>query len=266
MRIGLAALLVLAVLAIPAFADQGGIPHDPHKAEHTCVVGLTNSDGLSGVFDTATVGTWEQEVGEDGQVHFIYSFSDTEGYDILAGDGTTVIGTVYSLNYDAKPDPQVILNFSCKAGSADTTFSFKSAVDVIPQLVNPMARASASLTLTDNSVPSNGAYATGLFGGKVYQARYNTTSVFTSLVDGFSVPAGSLTMSENYPLDGISYTSIAGTVTQMEAEYKFVLKRYDSASGTSNFVILPNVPEPSSILALATAMCGLVGFVVRKRK
>lgn len=260
------AILVLVALTMPAWGDAGGIPDDPHHTRFSCALGLTNADGLRGTFDTSNVGTWMPMTGEDGQQHIVYSFSDVNGYDIIANDGLTVIGTIYSLGYDAKPDPQVILNFSCKAGAADTTFSFKTGTDVTAQVVDPVARASASLTLTDNSVPSNGAYATGNFGGKVYQATYNTTSVFTSLVNSFSVNAGSTTASDNDPLDGISYRPVAGSITRMDAEYNFVLKKFDSASGTSNYVMLASVPEPSSILALAMGMCGLIGFAVRKRR
>jgi len=266
MKLCIAAVFFLSVLVMPAWA-QGGLPHDPSDAIHTVAVGLTNSDGLSGTFDTSTIGTWDEGLGEDGQLHFYYDFASEAGYDVLALDNLTVIGTIYSLNYEAKPEPQVILNFSCKAGRANTTFSYKSAVSVIPPLTNASARASASMTLTDNSVPTNGVFANGNYSGKVYQARYNTTSVFTNLVSSFSGPSGSPISTENDPLDGISYRAIPGTITEMEAEYNFVLQAYDSASGTSNYVILGTpVPEPSSMLALATAMIGLIGFGVKRRR
>ena len=266
MRVFIVAVLLLAVFAFPAWGDVGGIPHNPHDAEHTTVVGLTTEDGYSGAFDTSTNGTWEEVTGEDGQLHWMYDFYDPDGYDIVANDGSgTVIGEIISLNYDGKPDPQVQLGFSCRARASNTTFSFKSSIGVVPQITNAIARATASVTLTDSS--ENGAFITGLFGGKAYQARYNTSSVFTSLVSSFTVTGGGTTMSENDPVDGVSYRPVAGTITQMEAEYNFILKAWDSASGTSNFIMLGEpVPEPSSMLALASGMIGLIGFGVRKRR
>lgn len=266
MRIGVVVLLLLCAITMPAWGIEGGIPADPHHTKFSCTLGLTNENGLTGTFDTACIGSWDVVLGEDGQQHIAYSFSSTDGYDILATDGVTVLGTIYQLGFDAKPDPQVVLNFACKAGAADTTFSFTTGTDVLPTLTNPLARASASLTLTDNSVPANGVYANGAFGGKVYEATYNTTGVFTTLVNGFGLAGGSNTASENDPLDGISYRLVSGTVTRMDAEYRFVLKKYDSASGTSNYVMLANVPEPSSVLAFATGLIGIVGLIVRKRQ
>lgn len=267
MKFFIVAVLLFTVFALPAWGDAGGIPHNPHDAVHTCAIGVTNEDGKSGTFDTSTNGSWAETIGEDGQLHFTYDFYSETGYDILSTDGTgTVLGTIYSLNYDGKPDPQVIVNFSCKAGATDSTFSFITSIGVIPTITDPIAKASASLTLTDNSVPSNGAYANGYFGGDCYQARYNNGTVFTSLVSGFGIDSGSQTASENDPFDGSSYRTVFGTVTQMEAEYKFTLKKYDSASGTSNFVMLPTVPEPSSMLGLGSALIGLIGFGLRKRR
>ncbi|MEN6520603.1 MAG: PEP-CTERM sorting domain-containing protein [Armatimonadota bacterium] len=256
-------VLVLTLFALPALSASADEPKDTAS---TFVIDIMNTNGQLGTFNTATIGTWENVIGENGNPRTTYSFTSANGYDVLSTDGNTVLGTIYSLNFEGEEDPQVIVNFSCKAGSADTTFSFKNTTDVVPTITNPIARASASLTLTDNSVPTNGSYATGAFDGSCYQARYNNGTVFTNLVDGFSITGGSLTSSNNDPVDGVSYRQVSGTVTQMEAEYRFTLKKYDSASGTSNFVMLPSVPEPSSMLGLGSALIGLIGFGLKKRK
>lgn len=267
LKLAVITALSLCVAQGIAYADQGGIPHNPHEAKHTTTIGVTNEDGLTGTFDTSTVGSWDEITGENGQLQFVYDFYDPNGYDIIANDGTTVLGTIFSLNYVGEPDPQVIVNFSVRAGAKASTFSFLSGIDVVPQLTNPLAKASASLTLTDNSVPANGAYVTGSFGNKAYRASYNNGTVFSDLVNSFSILGGSQTNSENYPLDGISFMPVPGTVTHMEAEYRFVLKAYDSASGTSNFVMIPNeVPEPGSVAALATGMTALLGVALKRKK
>lgn len=267
LKVALIAAFGLCIAQASALAQEGGSPSNPFECKPAVAIGVTNEDGLTGTFDTSVLGTWDQIIGENGQTQYVYDFYDPNGYNIIANDATTILGTVFSLNYVGEPDPQVIVNFSIRAGSKAATYSFTSAIDVSPQITNPLARASASLTLTDNSVPANGAYVTGAFGNKVYRASYNNGTVFKDLVDSFSIAAGSKTNDENYPLDGTTFVPVPGTVTHMEAEYRFVLKAFDSASGTSSFVMIPNeVPEPGSMAAIATGMTALFGMALKRRK
>lgn len=272
MRLCLVAVLVFALFVVPAaWADKGGIPHNPHDAVHTVTIGIVNEFGVAGTFNPLSVADFQEVTGEDGQLHFYYEYNapDQEtGLALMANDGVTVLGYLMNLVMDGKPDPQIVLNFACKAApGAASTFSFISSVDVVPYLENASAYADATVTLTDNSVPLNGATITGLFGGDIYQARYNDGTVFTNLVAGFSNPVGTRqqTLGESDPLTG--YTALGGTVTKTTAEYKFTLSRNDSASGTSQFVIIgTQVPEPSSILGCCAGLIGMIGFAVRRRR
>jgi hypothetical protein len=157
-------------------------------------------------------------------------------------------------------DPEVGIEFGVRANSSATTFSILSEVVVFAPMVNPTAYASAGVTLTDRT-PTAGATITGLFaGGKTHQARYNGSSVFANLVSGFSIGSGSQTNSEEYG-NAFSMITINDTLTSIESEFKFTLSGKDSASGTSNFVV---VPEPSSIIALVGGLGSLLAF--RRRR
>jgi hypothetical protein len=55
-------------------------------------------------------------------------------------------------------------------------------------------------------------------------------------------------------------SSIAGLVTDIQAEYQFTLSANDSASGTSRFEV---VPEP---VAMHLALLGIVGLLLARRR
>ena len=165
---------------------------------------------------------------------------------------------VTDLTLTMNADPDVGIEFGVRANSSATTFTILSEVVTFGALVNPTAYASAAVTLTDKS-PS-GASITGLFGGKTHQARYNGSSVFADLVSGFSIISGTQTNSEEYG-NAFSMITINDTLTSIESEFKFTLSGKDSASGTSNFVV---VPEPSSIIALVGGLGSLLAF--RRRR
>jgi hypothetical protein len=209
-----------------------------------------------------------------------YSVTVTAGSDVAVFSGTGETGTdgsfqrvlvnsdqaiggafIENLVLKINSDPEVGVEFGVRAGSSAETISILSDVVTFSALVNPQAYASAGVTLTDRTFPANGAAITGGFdGGKVHQARYNGSTVFANLVKGFSIPGGTLTMDEEKG-NQFSMITINDTLTSIESEFKFTLSALDSASGTSNFVV---VPEPSSIIALVGGLGSLLAF--RRRR
>jgi hypothetical protein len=175
---------------------------------------------------------------------------------LIGADG--VLGTITELSYQSNSDPFVNLQFAVQAGNTDTTFDITSAVVSFTALNNPWAYASAGVTLTGDS---DGATITGLLdGGSVYQATYNSSTVFASLVSGFTIPADqTVTQPGRYPASGT--VTIPTSVSSIQSEFKFTLSALDQASGTSRFEVV--VPEPATISLL---VLGGLAMLRRNRK
>lgn len=152
-------------------------------------------------------------------------------------------------------DPQVLLNFGVTAGAIDTTFTISSATVNFGALLNPSASASAAVTLTDGN--GNGATFTGGYAGNTLSYTADTDlGNYAQLVP--NVSAGSFLSNTS---SGWTALPIVGSVTQMSSEFKFTVTKFDSASGTSNFTI---VPEPAGLLAMASGLLGMAGLLRRR--
>jgi len=175
---------------------------------------------------------------------------------IMAGD--VRLATLQGLSIQSDYEPYINLRFSVEASGTDTTFDINSAVVSFDPLLNPQAYASAGVTLTSDS---DGATITGLFpGGKNYQARYNGTSVYANLVDGFAISGNkTLTNSDRQPASG--YGPISGTLSSIQSEFNFTLSALDQASGTSRFEV---VPEPATLTLVAFGL--MAGLARRFRR
>ncbi|QOJ13627.1 MAG: PEP-CTERM sorting domain-containing protein [Planctomycetia bacterium] len=200
---------------------------------------------------------WAYAAGE-GNVGIEILARDQHGNPVMDGDGRPIVlGELRSAEIELVEDPQVNLGFTLVAGNAaTTTFLVQSALLSFPTLTNPMAETSGTLTVTD-SFGFNGATMGRLLANAgQYRSEYNgfvpTGTTFADLIDSFSAGAGGSVSSTD------SYTNmIAGTVSDMSAQVEFTLTRRDTASGTTDYRI---VPEPASLLLL-----GLAALAVRRR-
>ncbi|MCC6426855.1 MAG: hypothetical protein IT435_08535 [Phycisphaerales bacterium] len=246
MNRGLAAGIAAATLALVAGSASAGISSSIVHIEATSALGtgsidiINNSDFNNGILFTNL----------------------TESVDITNDNGD-VIATLVGLNVLLIADPVVNMNFAVFAGAADTHFTLTSTLLSFPGMLDPDARASASVSVTDSN--GDGAVATGGYaGGKVFRSFYNGAvagagTVFSSLVDSpVAVPDGfgSEKASEE---SGPGFEVIPGLVDSMSTEFDFTVSAFDQLAGTSTFVI---VPTPASV---ALASIGGLAMLRRKR-
>ncbi|MGE3182911.1 MAG: hypothetical protein AB7N71_14865 [Phycisphaerae bacterium] len=234
--------LCLAALTVPcaALGDGMGIS-DP-----ALVVQASNASG-TGSF---SVGVDQLTETAPGQYSFVQltpiQIEDTQSGDFVA---TLTNATLFLV-----PDPQIGIGFAVQAGSSDTVFTITSALLSFPALMNQTGEASAALTLTD--VGGNGALLTGNGpSGNSYAAQYNgVVPGGTTFASGISMlsSGGSTAGAIN-----VLPTLIAGSVTDMSAQFSFTLSANDLASGTSNYSI---TPEPATLSLLA------LGFLALRRR
>ncbi len=155
-------------------------------------------------------------------------------------------------------DPQISLGFALTAGAHDTTVTITSAVLSFAPLSNAEGVASVAMTVTDNN--GNGATATGVggSGNSAYAAFYNVPpgSIFGEFIDSVTAPPG---MSGTSGGNTGGFVPFPVAVSSMQVQYSFVLSAGDQASGTSNYVV---IPEPA---ALALLLVGAVTVLGRRR-
>ena len=178
-------------------------------------------------------------------------------YDFLGAQGG-LIGSINQAVVTLEGDPAVGLSFAVSAGNADTTFTITTASVSFPGLTSATGFASAGVTLTDrDSIPGNGAsLALTKTNTGLYQATYNSGTTFSELLGTLSI-ANKGTISANA---NSGFQAIGGTVTDIQASYSFTLSKNDSASGTSQFEV---VPEPS---VFAMMVFGLISLVLARRR
>ena len=174
---------------------------------------------------------------------------------LRGGQGNEIIATIEDLVVNLDGDPVVSLDFAVNAGNFDTTFTITSATVGFAPISNPLAFASAGVTLTDGDpLPGDGAALnlippnTGL-----YQATYNSGTVFANLLPSpLSLPGAGTTDDS----DDSGVQIIAGSVTDIQTSFSFKLSADDSASGTSQFEVV--IPEPSTSILIVFGFLGLL--------
>lgn len=160
---------------------------------------------------------------------------------------------------DTGIDKLVNLSFSVQAGEDDTLFEVSSALLSFGTVDPAEGLASASYSVTDvdgdaatltGSAPNGGAYLTQ-YNGFVP----NGTTFAELLRDPIVAPAqGSITDFEMDPMGG-GFRPIDDPVSDMSAQVLFSLTANDLASGTTNYVI---VPEPGAVVLLAVGAVALL--------
>jgi hypothetical protein len=177
-------------------------------------------------------------------------------------DTNQLVGTIRSLDVMLNGDPGVSLGFFVTANAAPTHITVTSSTVTFGAISNPLAFATAGITVTDND--SDGANVTGLYPANLaYQANYNGSSVFANLVSPISAAIdSSTTISARSPSTGFS--TIAGAVSSIQTQFDFMLSANDSASGTSRFTVV--VPEPSSVVLALLGAAALAVVARRPRK
>lgn len=168
-------------------------------------------------------------------------------------DGPTTIGTVGNVNLSvflSPPGPRITMSF--EGMTADAVTDWKITTTTLgTSLFNPDAVVSGGLTLTDTGL--DGASLTGLNGnGDAFRALYNGGTELVSAVSGFSAGSGMSATSGPYGTFGL--VPVAGAVNDMSLEYHFQMSATDSASGTVNYLM---IPEPASIALLALGALAL---------
>ncbi len=198
---------------------------------------------------------WDSIRQNPGTIHQ-WSLSE----EIEFSDGGVSLGKLEQFSISIKQDPQVSLGFVVTAGQVNTSYSFSSGPLTFDPIVNPDAKATAQISVQDNSgdgVTLNGKFADG----ESYQARYNDTPVvWAKLINSVSSSDsyGGERKTESKPLSG-GMEVINDTLTSIETQYNFTLTANDQASGTSNFIV---IPEPATIALLGL---GVFGIFRRKR-
>jgi len=187
-----------------------------------------------------------------------YGWSLSEPVAITSGD--RILATVTSLSVNIDVDPQVELKFAVTASTSATRFTITSVVVPFPAIVNPLAYATAAVTVTDND--ADGATLTGVYDGdKAYRASYNAAPVdWAYLVDPVTAdPDSSGVGLQRQPATG--RLAIPTTLTSIQSQFDFWLSANDQASGTSRFDV--QVPEPATLVLLAL---GGVGILIGRRR
>jgi len=240
-RISVVSFAAVAAFSGPAFADLSSVVFS---------VTAANQQGSGTYQATIDQGSWSGET---------YTWTGG-GVDITDSSGE-VIATLVSARMMYQADPQVGIIFDVLAGGTDTQFTISSGLLSFPGFGGATGVASAGLTVTDAG-QDDGAVATGNggSGNSAYQANYNglapAGTIFAQFIPSVVVanPGGTNT--------GLGSTGgflpIPGTVSSMSAQYSFLLSANDSASGTSNFVI---IPEPAS---LGLVLAGALAFLRRR--
>ena len=151
------------------------------------------------------------------------------------------------------PAPQISLTFSVQAGGTPTNFLIQSGLLGLTPIANAQGLASAAITATDVNITPGNLTATvmGLGpGGNSYTAFANGSEFVGFIPSVVTAPFFSATENDNF-----GPAAIGGSANSMQAQFNFSLTAGDTASGTSNYLI---IPEPTTLSLLGLGALGLL--------
>lgn len=157
-------------------------------------------------------------------------------------------------------DPVVSVNFNITSTALNTSFTVTSPVLSFPAMSGAVGAASAAVTVTD--MLGDGATLTPN-AGAAYRAQYNGAlpggTNFASLINAPVVagPFSTATMVQEFPGGG-AFAPIAGSVSDISAQWNFTMSPDDLASGTGVFTV---IPAPASL-----ALLGMGGLLAGRRR
>ena len=173
------------------------------------------------------------------------------GFGIPLTDGDNTIAFVEMAVVNIMEDPLVAVTFAITAGEYDTTVSVSTATVGFPTINNAIGSASVGVTLTE--ADGNTATLTGNGpNGLVYLTEYNGGTTFAEFIDQVYEPVAY--GSEDASADTGGFVPIVDPVSSVAGHLDFVVTANDSASSTSNFVVMP---EPASIMLLVLGVVAL---------
>lgn len=173
--------------------------------------------------------------------------------------------TIHGLSLSLIADPVVSSSFNVAAGPMNSVITINSAIVNHPGFPSDVGRASAFIGITDSlnsPLADQGQISfVGLHGGKAFRPIFNGSSVFQDLITGPGnvavIPGTSTPFIEETSPTGV-YLPLGGTATSIQSQFLFSLSRFDRASGTSTFEV---IPAPG-----AMALLGLGGLVAARRR
>jgi hypothetical protein len=232
--------LVAALAAQAAFATTISVSYDDPANPGSVGLGVSLNDGEVGEFIQNPDGTqtWRGDFEFPNVGRFEWDF-------LLDGD-PFVAGTVGVINNT----------------NATGTFTFEVGVPVTINLPagSPMS-GSSSISINDSN--NNGAATVSApAGGSIYEGRVNGAAIATLFDDPYSLspPFPPTTISDDASFSGVSSTALNVGDT-LSVKHTFVLSARDSATGNSNFAI---IPEPSSVVLLGMAAIACLAIGIRR--
>lgn len=253
--ISVMAAAVGAILSVAGTASAQVFPYGPTLYRVTA----TRSDGVTGFVEfTSGDGNYNTDPANpsgndgywDGYDHYLWTMNVAT---TIHGPAGEVLGRLNSAQIEVDSDPFVLANFNVTAGGLNTTFNVTSSQLVVAPSTYT-GQASAQVTVTDND--GDGAllsFSTNPLG--LYTAMYNGPTVFTNLLN---VPVFAGAFSSQVANSNFGPFPIIPAVNDISAEFNFTLSANDTATGTSNFTI---VPGPGGL-----AVLGLGGLVASRRR